>query len=601
MSEFKDTATLRKYLIDTFKSFRHEKQLGIVSDFYRKQFDLQAEFVKIGEGSLGGKGRGLAFINRLLRRYNVYESFEGVEITVPPSAVIASSVFDDFIEMNDLLEFALGERSDNEIAAAFLRARMPQEIERDLKSFLNIVKYPIAVRSSSLLEDSHYQPFAGIFETHMLPNCHANRKSRLEKLEAAIKLIYASIFLKRAKNYIEATGNRVEEEKMAVVLQKVVGKERNGLFYPVLSGVARSFNFYSIGNIKPEEGMAYVALGLGKTIVEGSNCLFFSPSNPRNLPQFTTPTDFLENSQREFFAIDLSNPDVSPSLGAEAGLVRLTVDQADADSALAHVGSTYSPDNDRVYDGVSRDGVRIVTFAPILKTRIFPLDEIIRFLLRLGSSGMSHPVEIEFAAELNKSGKHEFGFLQIRPMAAETPLDEVAFDKIERGRILCKSGRSLSNGRIDDIQDIVLVRPDAFDRAKMPEMANHVGFFNEKFKRTDKPYLLIGPGRWGTADRWLGIPTTWDQISSARVIVEATYGDFAVTPSFGTHFFQNLIAFQIGYLTVNREDENNFIDWEWLESQPVVEETEYLYHITLYRPLEVLIDGREGNAVILKP
>ncbi len=603
VSEFKDAETIRNYLINTFRSFRHEKQLGIVSDFSREQFDQQSDFVKIGNGSLGGKGRGLAFVNRLLRRYNVYNSFEGVRISVPPTTIIGTAVFDSFVEKNNLLEFALGDRPDNEIAQTFVSAKLPKDIVSDLGAFIDVVDYPVAVRSSSLLEDSHYQPFAGIFDTHMLPNCHKDKKVRLERLETAIKYIFASIFFRNSKNYIEATSNRVEEEKMAVVMQKVVGRNRNNSFYPVLSGVARSYNFYSIGNIKPEEGVAYVALGLGRTIVEGEKCLYFSPSNPQNLPQFSTPKDFLKNSQHEFYAIDMNDPYVVPSPGSDMGLTRLRTEQAEADGSLAYVGSTYSPDNDKVYDGTSREGIKIVTMAPILKSRIFPLAEIIRFLLQMGSSGMNSPVEIEFAAELDPDSKepNEFGFLQIRPMAANTFMEEISLQNLEREKIFCQSNQALSNGRNKTIKDIIFVRPDTFDRAQTPVIADQVGRFNDFFRMQGRSYLLLGPGRWGTADRWLGVPTKWDQISAARVIIEATYGDFSVTPSFGTHFFQNLIAFQIGYLTINKTDGLNSIDWDWLNAQSVVRETEYIRHVVLDKPIEVIIDGRRGRGVIMKP
>ncbi len=603
VTEFKDTETIRDYLTETFRSFRHEKQLGIVIDFSRQNFDQQFDFAKIGNGSLGGKGRGLAFINRLLRRYNVYNSFEGVRISVPPTTIIGTSVFDKFLEKNNLLEYALGDRSDNEIARTFVNAKMPKDIVSDLKAFLDVVDHPLAIRSSSLLEDSHYQPFAGIFDTHMLPNCHKDRDVRLERLEMAIKYIFASIFFKNSKNYIEATSNRVEEEKMAVVVQKVVGSNRNNSFYPIISGVARSYNFYSIGNIKPEEGVAYVALGLGKTIVEGEKCLYFSPSNPQNLPQFSTPKDFLKNSQHEFYAIDMTDTYVAPSPGGEMGLTRLRTEQAETDGSLVYVGSTYSPDNDKVYDGTSREGIKIVTMAPILKSKIFPLDEIIRFLLQMGSSGMNSPVEIEFAAELDSDSDkpNEFGFLQIRPMAANTFLEEISLQNLKNERIFCQSNQALSNGRNKSIKDIIFVRPDTFDRSQTPIIADQVGKFNDFFKMQSRPYLLLGPGRWGTADRWLGVPTKWDQISAARVIIEATYGDFSITPSFGTHFFQNLIAFQIGYLTVNKTDDLNSIDWDWLNAQAVIRETEYIRHVALDESLEVIIDGRQGRGVILKP
>ncbi len=604
VSEFKSIDALRKYLISTFKDFRREKQLGMVTDFDRRHFDSLTEFVRLGSGSLGGKGRGLAFVNTLLKRYDVYHAFEGVNIAVPPSAILGTDIYDEFVERNNLLEMGLAERTDEEIVLAFKKAELPRGILRDLRAYLNYVDYPVAVRSSSLLEDSHYQPFAGIFETHMLPNRFGSLQGRLVRLATAIKLIYASIFYRNSKNYIEATGNRVEEEKMAVVIQKAVGRERNGYFYPVLSGIARSYNFYSIGNIKPEEGIAYVALGLGKTVVEGENCLYFSPSNSQVTPQFSSARDYLKNSQKDFFAIDMTNPAVFPMPGGESGMARISIQVAEEDGSLAFVGSTYSPENDRIYSGVGRKGVKIVTFDPILKSRLFPLDDIIRFLLNMASRAMNCPIEIEFAGELYPSSekkRNEFYFLQVRPMAVDIGPAELSMKNIERDRLFCKSGQSLSHGRIDNVQDIIYIRPDNFNRANMPEMAEQVGQYNEFFKENGRQYLLLGPGRWGTADRWLGVPVKWRQISAARVIVEAVYGDFVVTPSFGTHFFQNIISFNIGYLTVDDNQRSSYLDWDWLETLPVVAETDYIRHVRLKKPLEILIDGRKGRAVVLKP
>ncbi|MCP4704084.1 MAG: histidine kinase, partial [candidate division Zixibacteria bacterium] len=524
-AEFDDDEKLRDFLINTFRDFRHEKQLGVVTDFSREHYDNQADFVRIGNGSLGGKGRGLAFVNSLLNRYHFQNDFEGAKISVPSSAVIGTSGFDQFMESNNLTSLALGDSDDKEIADAFINASLPHDLTVDLKAYLKVADYPLAVRSSSLLEDSHYQPFAGIFDTHFLPNSCTSFNGRLERLEAAIKYIYASVFFKNSKNYIEATGNRTEEEKMAIVLQKTVGENHDGYFYPVLSGIARSYNFYSIGRIKPEEGIAYVALGMGRTVVEGENCLFFSPSNPQILPQFSTAQDYLKKSQYDFFAIDMRNPDIFPEPGGEAGQIKLHMTEADEHGVLKYIGSTYSADNDRIYPGVGRKGARIITFDPILKSKIFPLDEILKFLLQLGSSAMNVPVEMEFAAELNSdpNKRNEFQFLQIRPMAVETTLKDISFDDTKTDNVLCKSEQALSNGRITDIQDIVYVRTDSFDRSETMRIAEEVGDYNEYFKEKDIPYMLIGPGRWGTSDRWLGIPTNWRQISSARVIVEAAY------------------------------------------------------------------------------
>jgi hypothetical protein len=603
VSDFEDPEGLRAHLVETLHAFRRERQIGVVTDFSRDVFEGQAEFLRIGEGSLGGKGRGLAFINNLVNRFPVYNAFSGTRISVPRCAVLCTGAFDSFMEENELTAFALGDHSDEEIAKTFSRAKIPREVEEDLTAFLNYVDYPLAVRSSSLLEDSHYQPFAGIFETHFLPNNHTSLDARVDRLLAAIKFIYASVYFKNSRNYTEATGNRTEEEKMAVILQKIVGKNRDGYFYPVLSGVARSYNFYSVGRIKPEEGIAYTALGLGKTIMEGENCLFFSPANPQFLPQFSMPQDYLKNTQKVIFAVNMNNPSVFPEAGGDSGLVKLDITDAEAHDVLRYVGSTYSADNDRIYSGTGRKGARIITFDPILKSKIFPLDRILQYLLQLGSRAMNGPVEMEFAAELASDSDRlsEFRVLQIRPMVAGTSCEVISLRDDDERDVLCRSDQSLSNGCINDIRDIVFVKTENFKRANMVHMASHVGKYNQKFKEQGLPYMLVGPGRWGTSDQWLGIPTKWDQISAARVIVETDYGDFVVDPSFGTHFFQNLITFQIGYLTINSSSNYNLFDWDWLNAQAPQSETEYVRHVRLDQPLNIRIDGRKGRAVVFKP
>ena len=601
-SEFVEPEDLRTFLFDTLSQHRHDRQAGMVTDFNRETYDGHAEFLRIGEGSLGGKGRGLAFINKLFNNQLVCSAFPGARISVPHTAVICTGAFDQFMKKNDLNEFALDQHSDEEIIAAFTNATVPRELKEDLRAFLAVADYPLAVRSSSLLEDSYYQPFAGIFDTHFLPNNQSSPEGRLQRLLAAIKLVYASVYFSNAKNYTQATGNRTEQEKMAIILQKIVGKEHDGYYYPVFSGMARSYNFYSVGNIKPEEGIAYTALGLGKTIMEGDNCLFFSPANPRVLPQFSTPQDYLKNTQREFFAVDMTNPSVFPEVGGNVGLIKLNIKDAEKHGVLKHVGSTYSADNDRIYTGIGRKGARIVTFDPILKAKTFPLDEILRYFLDLGSRAMNVPVEVEFAVEMNgdSSIPDEFRLLQIRPMKVASSFEDVSVYDQDDTRIVCRSDQSLSNGRINDIRDIVFVRSDNFKRENMIHMARQVGEYNQQFKDKNRPYMLIGPGRWGTTDRWLGVPTQWDQISSARVIVEADYGDFVVEPSFGTHFFQNLITFSIAYLTINSSSSYSTFDWDWLNSIEPVSETEYIRHVRLDEPLEVLVDGRIGRAVVLR-
>lgn len=602
VSEFVDRQDLRKFLQEIFSKFRYERQIGLVTDFRRDMYDGHAEFLRIGTGSLGGKGRGLAFINHLFNAYPVHDTFPGTRVSVPRTAVICTGAFDQFMEDNDLTEYALDDCTDEEIIAAFSNATVPHALEEDLKAFLAVADYPLAVRSSSLLEDCYYQPFAGIFDTHFLPNNHPSLEGRLQRLLAAVKLIYASVYFRNAKNYTIATGNRTEEEKMAVILQKIVGEERDGYFYPVLSGMARSYNFYSIGHIQPEEGIAYTALGLGKTIMEGENCLFFSPANPKVLPQFPTAKDFLRNSQNEFFAVDLRKPSVFPAVGGEVGLVKLKVKDAEKHGVLRYVGSTYSADNDRIYSGVGRKGARIVTFDPILKSKIFPLAELLQYFLGVGSKAMNVPVELEFAAELNSDPEKpdQFRLLQIRPMLVAESFEDISVNDGDKHRVFCRSEQSLGNGRIDDVRDIVFVKSENFQRENMIHMVDEIGKYNQQFKDTGRPYMLIGPGRWGTTDRWLGIPTKWDQISSARVIIEADYGDFVVEPSFGTHFFQNLITFAIAYLTINGSSKNNMLDWDWLNALDAVSETEYVRHVRLEAPLEVRVDGRSGEAVVFR-
>jgi hypothetical protein len=602
VSEFADASSLREYLIKTFREFRHEKQLGLVTDFSRRRFDMQSDFVRIGGGSLGGKGRGLAFVNALLSKNDLDERFENVRIRVPHSVIIGTDVFDQFIQRNDLLSCAMGIYSDAELTEMFLEAEFPRRTLVDLRTYLQVVHHPLAVRSSSMLEDSHLEPAAGIYDTHMLVNNHDDISVRLQQLERAIKLIYASTFFKNARVYHEAMGNRVEEEKMAVIIQKAVGEIHENAFYPSFSGVALSYNYYSMDGVLPQEGVVYVAMGLGKTIVDGYNCLRFSPTYPEKLPQFATTKDMLRNSQHEFFAIDMDDREAMPQPGGDAGLVRLDLKTAERHGTVQPLCSTYSPPDDRVYEGTGHPGARILTFAPILKRNRFPLAEVTRYLLTLGSRGLNCPVEIEFAVNLTEEDRpDEFYFLQVRPMVKEAVFETVSLEDVERERVVGKSENALGNMRNESLTDIVYVPPDRFDRSRTVDIAEQVGHLNAKMKKHGRQYLLIGPGRWGTTERWLGVPAHWNQISQAKVIIEAAYGDFAPDPSFGTHFFHNLTSFHVGYMTVNAAIGNGFLKWEWLEAQEAAEETELVRHVKLSKPLTVLLDGREGAGLILRP
>ncbi|MFH1688380.1 MAG: PEP/pyruvate-binding domain-containing protein [bacterium] len=602
VSEFGDVQKLRSYLIDTIRCFRHERQLGVVSDFSARQFDLESDFVRIGGGSLGGKGRGLAFINALFNKYDLTNQFKGVKLSVPHSVIVGTDVFDAFIRSNDLIDCALGIYSDQEITDRFLKATFPRRTQVDLLTLLGYVDYPLAVRSSSMLEDSHLEPAAGIYDTHMLINSHADIKVRQRQLIRAIKLIYASTFFGNARTYQETVGNRVEEEKMAVIIQQAVGSFHDEAFYPSFSGVALSYNYYSMDGIPPADGVVYVAMGLGKTIVDGLNCLRFSPTYPEKLPQFSTTKDMLKNSQHEFYAIGTANPGVLPQPGGEAGLLKLGLRDAERHDTISALCSTYSPDNDRVYDGCSREGARILTFAPILKHNQFPLSEIARYLLKLGSEGLNCPVEIEFAVNLFPASERpsEFHFLQVRPMIKDAVFETVSLDDIPGERVVIKSENALGNMADASIEDIVLVDPSKFDRRYTVAIAEQVGHLNQILKAGNRKFLLIGPGRWGTSERWLGVPVAWNQISNAKVIVEAAYGEFAPDPSFGTHFFHNLTSFRMGYLTVNAATGNGFLDWDWLLAQELANQTEFVKHFKLKQPIEILLDGREGSGLILK-
>ena len=604
VTEFSGDEELREYLVQAISRFRQERQRGVVADFSRNQFDASSGFVRIGGGSLGGKGRGLAFMNSILHRYGVTNRFPGVEVAVPPTAVVGTDVFDEFMESSELLPYVLGDTGDEDLLTEkFLAAKLPSRIYGDLEAFLTQVKYPLAVRSSSLLEDSQFQPFAGVYATYMLPNSHDDLKVRLDQLCDAIKLVYASAYSQAAKSYIEATSNRIEEEKMAVIIQQMVGRRYDDFDYPHFSGVAHSTNFYPAAGMAPEDGVATVCLGLGRTVVEGGKALRFSPSHPHVLPQFGTTEDWLESSQRNFFAVDVSNPDKYPGQNDDFNLSVLELSDAERHGTLEPIGSVYSPENDAVYDGIHRPGVRLVSFAHILKSEIFPLAEILKLLLELGRRTMSAEVEIEFAVVLQdgRLSSHRFGFLQIRPLAAGYDAPDIPDDLMHLPGTLVATDVALGNGSMEDIRDILYIPTARFDRSLTREMAEEIGKANREFHKAGTHYMLLGPGRWGSSDRWLGVPVRWDQISAAQLIVETDLDHFKVTPSQGSHFFQNLTSFQIGYLTVNSETGSGRVDWEWLDKQPAVNEGTYVRHVRLEEGVKVLIDGRSRRGVVLKP
>ncbi len=598
LSDYKDVEDLRRSLLANIAEYRREQSQVLIGDFSRKTFKAADDyFLRIGSGSLGGKARGLAFVRHLLQKNRITHRFPGVRISVPRSLVLSTDLFDEFLEHNDLLELAMHSADEREIESRFLAAELPASLLQDLVRFLEEGNFPLAVRSSSLLEDSQYQPFTGVYQTYMLANCHADPRVCREQLGEAIKRVYASTFSQHAKRYVAATPYRLEEEKMAVILQEVIGAAHGPRFYPDLSGVVRSHNFYPVSPMTPADGIAAVALGLGRTVIEGGKCLMFCPRYPRHLVQFSTADDMLANSQTAFWALDLEAP---------RGALKETsysLDIAEKDGTLHAVGSTYSADNDAVYDGLSRDGARIVSFAPILKHDLFPLAPILDQLMTVAADAMGRPVEIEFAARFAQQSEElsEFGFLQIRPMALSREAEEIRLEKVDPKQLICQSTKVLGHGRIDNIRDIVVVDFHRFERAKSQEVAGEVARLNGMLNEAGAPYLLIGVGRWGSNDPWLGIPVAWDQVSGARVIVEAGFRDMRITPSQGSHFFQNLTAFRVGYFTVNPDAGEGFVDWSWLAAQPAASENGCVRHLHCEEPLQVVMNGKIGGGVIFKP
>jgi CheY-like chemotaxis protein len=604
VSDFPNPEALRQDLINSIAAYRHEQNQVLVGDFQTSSFKATTDFfMRFGGGSLGGKARGLAFVRYLLHKYHISQQFPGVRISVPPTLVLATDCFDQFLAENNLLSFALHSTDDNAIINRFLEARLPSELRECLLAFLQEVRYPLAVRSSSLLEDSHYQPFTGVYETFMLSNREPDLEIRLEHVMEAIKRVYASTFSQHAKDYVRATPFRLEEEKMAVILQQVVGTEFHHRYYPDFSGVTRSWNFYPILPMQSGDGIATVALGLGREVVDGGKALSFCPKYPRQIIQFTSVEDILSNAQAEFWALELS-PGARRKPG-EDGLreEKFGLDSAEVDGTLQMLGSTYSADNHAVYDGMSRRGIRIVSFAGVLKHDLFPLPGILERLQKMGEDALARPVEIEFAVRISRDAGQpsEFGFLQMRPLVLSREQEDLRIEEVDSGRVLCRSTKAMGNGRVRDLRDIVVVDYHHFERARSQEVAQAVARINGKLLSSGTSYALIGVGRWGSNDPWLGIPVTWEQVAGARVIVEAGFRDLRVTPSQGSHFFQNLNAFQVAYLTVNPDLGEGYVDWEWLSAQPAVEVFDSVRHIQLQAPLEVAVSGKTGVGLIVKP
>jgi CheY-like chemotaxis protein len=604
VSDYSSVEELREDLIKSLNYYRYLRQRGIITDFNRETFDPQSTFARIGGGSLGGKARGLGFVNTLINDYNVRNTFENVEISVPPAVVIGTEVFDRFIDDNNLRSFALNCNDDAEITKRFLEAeKFPEDILGDLAAFIRLIHSPLAVRSSSLLEDSQYHPFAGVYETYMLPNNQANPLVRLNDLLNTIKRVYASTFYQAAKNYIKITSYRLEEEKMAVIIQKMVGNKHDNRYYPNFSGVAKSYNFYPLSPQKSTDGIVSVALGLGKWVVDGGLTVRFCPKYPQDLIQFYSAKNALDNSQRQFYALRLDDVNRFVETTHDTLVETFDLSVAEKDTTLNSVGGTYSHDNDAIYDGLARPGLRVVTFGPVLKNKMFPLAQIIELLLDMGTWGMGTPVEIEFAVNLfpPKGMNKEFGVLQMRPLVISQEVEELDLEENNVDHLICQSHQVLGNGLVHDIFDVVLVDYHKFERAKSRDVAAEVSLFNNQLVAQRRPYLLIGVGRWGSLDPWLGIPVGWEQIAGARAIVETSFKDMTVEPSQGSHFFQNITSFMIGYFTVNTTSNASFVDWDWLLKQEPVEVKQFTRLIRFNNPIVIKMNGHQNRGIILKP
>jgi len=598
LDDFSELEGVRDFLIHEIGEFLNNRRARQVRN-YEKGLEKVGGFQRLGSGTLGGKGRGLAFFYTKMPDLGINELFPDVQIVVPKSLVIATDVFEEFISRNSLEKYATDEFEDEEVQAAFLKGEFMGEEEETLRRILNIVNWPLAVRSSSLLEDALHQPFAGVYDTFFLPNDHSEGEVRATQLSDAIKLVFASTYSKRAKAYVAATPNSIEEEKMAVVVQEMVGSEHDGLFYPLISGVARSRNHYPVAPMKSEDGVAAIALGLGVTVATGGKCLRFSPVHPKRVLQLAYTGSALHQSQNSFWALNTGLSDRFEGMELIKMLTEKNLSIAEQHGRLDTIASTYVAADDRLYDGVVRDGPRVLTFHGPLKRDSFPLPDILKHVLSTCEKHLSCPVEIEFAVDVDNDNEiRKFALLQLRPLLSIGTDVDVDIGTVDQDSVICASSLSLGSGIIEDIYDVVYVNPQVMNRMKTRDIVPDIEKVNARLTQQNRPYILIGPGRWGSSDPSLGIPVTWSQISGAKAIVEARMGDIHVEPSQGTHFFQNIVSFNVGYLTITSQDED--IDWEWLDSHPAVFEQGPLRHIKVEAGIRVLLDGKDGEAIIEK-
>ena len=599
--KLQDVDAHRQIIFDAIVQYRHMKNLGIVAVFDRMKFDKYAHFARIGEGSLGGKGRGLAFLDNVIKRHPEFNQYDNATVQIPKTVVLCTDIFDEFMMTNNLYPIALSDASDDEILKHFLRAQLPDSLIADFFTFFEATKSPIAVRSSSLLEDAHYQPFAGIYSTYMIPYLE-DKYQMLQMLACAIKGVYASVFYRDSKAYMAATSNVIDQEKMAVILQQVVGKDYGDRFYPNMSGVLRSLNYYPIGDETAEEGIASLALGLGKYIVDGGQTLRVCPYHPTQVLQTSELDKALSETQTQFYALDMKHVGEDFKVDDGFNILKLKVKEAVEDQSLNYIASTFDPYDQVLNDGVYETGRKVITFAGVLQHGVIPLPEILQMSMKYGSEAMRRPVEIEFACNINADKACDFYLLQIRPIVdAKEMLDEDV-KAIPDADCLLRSHNSLGHGISEDVTDVVYVKyDDHFSAMNNYYVADDIERINRQFLAEGKNYVLIGPGRWGSSDHYLGVPVKWPHISAARVIVEVALKNYNIDPSQGTHFFQNLTSFGVGYFTVDTNVENGgFVNKEMLDAMPAVEETKYVRHVRFGHPLRILMDGKKQEGAVLK-
>ena len=599
--KLQDVNKHRQIIFDAIVQYRRMKNLGVVAVFDRGKFDAYSHFARIGDGSLGGKGRGLAFLDNIIKRHPEFCEYEGVEVCIPRTVVLCTDFFDEFMEKNNLYSIALSDASDEEILQHFLKAQLPDSLIADFFTFFDAVKSPIAIRSSSLLEDAHYQPFAGIYSTYMIPYLE-DKYEMLRMLACAIKGVYASVFYKDSKAYMTATSNVIDQEKMAVILQEVVGKQYGDRYYPNFSGVLRSLNYYPIGDEKAEEGIASLALGLGKYIVDGGQTLRVSPYHPNQVLQTSEMETALRETQTRFYALDMTHVGDNFKVDDGFNILNLRVKEADKDGSLRYIASTFDPYDQVIRDGIYEGGRKVITFSSVLQHGVFPLPQLLQMAQQFGAEDMKRPVEIEFACNINDDKTGTFYLLQIRPIVDSKQVLDCDLDAIDDNSCLLRSNSSLGHGISEDVTDVVYVKTgEDYSAANNPAIACDIERINRRFLDEGKNYVLIGPGRWGSSDYWLGIPVKWPHISGARVIVEAGLKNYRVDPSQGTHFFQNLTSFGVGYFTINTYANDGIFQQEVLDSMEAVTETTYVRHVRFDRPLKIMMDGKKQKGVVVMP